>query len=70
MEMWFFIAAIVIAGSYFDHRCKMKNLELKVNNSEKVNFEEELLSIKHRLIVLEKIVTDRKFQLQDEIDNL
>jgi hypothetical protein len=70
MDFWFFIAAIVIAGGYFDHRVKMKNLEVKVDNSEKVNLEEELQSIKHRLVVLEKIVTDRRYQLEEEIDKL
>lgn len=70
MEFWFFIAVIAITFGYFDYRHKMKDLELKVNNSEKVNLEEELQSIKHRLVVLEKIVTDRRYQLEEEIDKL
>lgn len=59
-----------IVGDYFKQKAKMSALEKKVDSSEKVKLEEEIASIKHRLVVLEKIVTDKGYQLDEEISKL
>ncbi len=59
-----------VIGDYFKHKSKMTALEKKVDSSEKVKFEEEIASLKHRVVVLEKIVTDKGYQVSEEITNL
>ena len=41
-----------------------------LNNSEKKNMQKELAAVKGRLEVLEAIVTDKKYQLHQEINKL
>jgi len=59
-----------VVGDYFKQKAKMSALEKKVDSSERVKLDEEIISIKHRLVVLEKIVTDKGYQLEDEIERL
>ena len=64
------MSVLGVVGDYFKQKAKMSALEKKVDSSEKVQLEEEIASIKHRLVVLEKIVTDKGYQLQEEIEKL
>lgn len=59
-----------VIGDYFKHKAKIKSLEQKFDTSEKVQMQEEIASIKHRLVVLEKIVTDKGYQLNEEINKI
>lgn len=64
------MALLGTIGDYFKHKTKIASLERKVDSSEKVQLEEEITSIKHRLVVLEKIITDKGYQLDEEIEKL
>lgn len=74
MEWLFAIfLAMFVCGTiteYFKQKAKMGQLETKIDQSEKVNLQEEIDSIKHRLVVLEKIVTDKGYQVSEEIQRL
>lgn len=59
-----------IVGGYFDYRAKIKALEVKINNSEKISLIEENASIRHRLEVLEAIITDKGYELNDKISRI
>ena len=48
----------------------MAKANANLNNSEKLNLQNELAAVKGRLEVLEAIVTDRKYQLHQEITEL
>lgn len=53
-----------VAGRYI--RFRQRQLGARVDDE----FSDELEDVKQRVEVLEKIVTDRKFRLADEIDDL
>ncbi len=55
---------------YYAYKTRMTDIEGRIDNSEKINMQEEMASIKHRLVVLEKIVTDKGYQLHDEFEQL
>jgi len=59
-----------LVGGYLDYRAKIKALEAKINNSEKINLIEENKSIKHRLEVLEAIVTDKGYDISENISRI
>lgn len=59
---------IIVFG--FVYKIKLKEIESKVDNSEKVQFQAEIASMKHRIMTLERIVTDKGYQLDDEISKL
>lgn len=59
-----------ISYDYFKYKTKMKQLETKLQESEKVKMIDEMQSIKHRLVVLEKIITDKGYEVNEEIQNL
>jgi hypothetical protein len=48
----------------------MAKANANLNDSEKQNMQNELASVKNRLEVLEAIVTDKKYQLAQEITEL
>ncbi|ACA87907.1 hypothetical protein [Shewanella woodyi] len=48
----------------------MKQLEAKLQDSEKVKVIDELDSVKHRLVVLEKLITDKGYEVNEEIRKL
>lgn len=77
MEALYIIFGSLVAMSlfsaftdYFKHKAKMTALEKKVDSSEKVQFEEEIASLKHRVVTLEKIVTTKGYQVNEEIETL
>ncbi|MDX1304656.1 hypothetical protein [Photobacterium sp.] len=69
------IVAIVFAfiglNRYLQHIAKMKELELATSKERHAgssnDLEKEVQALKERVNVLEKIVTDRKYQLDEEI---
>lgn len=65
-----FVLPIVIYGTWTSHRKEMAKLNAHLNDSEKINLKNELASVKTRLEVLEAIVTDKKYQLAEEISEL
>ncbi len=68
------IVALIFIGifsyDFFKYKVKMKQLETRLNEAEKVKLFDEMQSIKHRLVVLEKIVTDKGYEVQEEIEKL
>ena len=59
-----------LSYDYFKYKTKMKELEAKLNESQKVKMSDEIGSMKHRLVVLEKIITDKGYEIDNEIDKL
>jgi hypothetical protein len=48
----------------------MANLNANLNDTEKENIKNELVAVKTKLEVLEAIITDKKYQLNQEITEL
>lgn len=65
-----FVLPIVIIGVWTTHKKEMAKLSASLNDSEKENIKNELVAVKTRLEVLEAIVTDKKYQLNQEITEL
>ncbi|MFT6154968.1 MAG: Na+-transporting methylmalonyl-CoA/oxaloacetate decarboxylase gamma subunit [Paraglaciecola sp.] len=65
-----FVLPIVMVGTWTSHKKEMAKANANLNNSEKENVLNELASVKGRLEVLEAIVTDKKYQLHQEIAEL
>lgn len=65
-----FVLPIVIYGTWSTHKKDMAKLSASLNDSEKENLKNELMAVKTRLEVLEAIVTDKKYQLNQEISEL
>ncbi|WP_394388513.1 hypothetical protein [Shewanella woodyi] len=59
-----------LSYDYFKYKTKMKQLEAKLQDSEKVKVIDELDSVKHRLVVLEKLITDKGYEVNEEIRKL
>lgn len=70
MDVFLFIIAIVLIGNFFSYKKEMAKLGTKVDHAEESAMKNELNNIKQRLIVLEKIVTDKNYDLNEEISNL
>ncbi|OLQ79048.1 hypothetical protein BIT28_14520 [Photobacterium proteolyticum] len=68
------IVAIVFTSiglqRYFKHRTEMKKLESEGSSSEVQQLRDELHTLQQRVGVLEKIVTDKGYQLKEEIKSL
>lgn len=65
-----FVLPIVFVGIWSSHKKEMAKANANLNNSEKENMQNELAAVKGRLEVLEAIVTDKKYQLHQEITAL
>ncbi|GAC16357.1 hypothetical protein [Aliiglaciecola lipolytica] len=67
-----FVLPIVILGMVFGHRQKMIEAKVKMNagSDEVTALAAELKSVKERLNTLEAIVTDDKYQLNQEFSKL
>jgi vacuolar-type H+-ATPase subunit I/STV1 len=70
--MFFFVLPIVIIGMVFSHKQKMaKSNALSNSGSDQIKaLQAELKSVKERLNTLEAIVTDDKYQLNQELSKL
>ena len=67
---WTFIAIIVIAGNYFNYKTTVAKLGDRMDDMEDSNLQKELDNIKQRLAVLEKIITDKNYDLNEEFSEL
>ena len=65
-----FVLPIVFISIWTSHKKEMLKLNANLNESEKQNMVNELAAVKKRLEVLEAIVTDKKYQLAQEISEL
>lgn len=65
-----FVLPIVFFGTWTTHKQKMREMESQIDHTEKDALKEELAGVKKRLEVLEAIVTDKKYQLDQEIREL
>lgn len=70
MDVFIFIVAIVLITNYFSYKKDMAKLGTKVDHVEDNAVKNELDNIKQRLIVLERIVTDKNYDLNEEISSL
>jgi hypothetical protein len=70
MDVFLFVIAIVLISNFFSYKKEMAKLGSKVDHVEDNAMKNELDNIKQRLIVLEKIVTDKNYELNEEISNL
>lgn len=69
-NFWFYIVLMVLIGSYFDYKKSLLKIDKKMNRMEDGAVQKELENIKQRLAVLERIVTDRNYELRDELSRL
>lgn len=60
----------IFGADFFKYRFRMKQLEAKIDSSDKMKLIDEVESMKHRLVVLEKIVTDKGYEVNEEINKL
>ena len=65
-----FVLPIVFVGIWTSHKKEMAKMNTELNNSEKQKIANEFEAVKARLEVLEAIVTDKKYQLNEEIERL
>ena len=65
-----FVLPIVFIGIWTSHKKDMAKMNLELGKSEKQNMLNEFAAIKSRLEVLEAIVTDKKYQLNEELEKL
>ncbi|MFT6267439.1 MAG: hypothetical protein ACJAVV_000237 [Alphaproteobacteria bacterium] len=68
--LFLFVLPITIIGIATTHKKNMAELKLKLGDSDAKMVASELASVKNRLEVLEAIVTDKKYQLNAEIEAL
>lgn len=65
-----FVLPIVFVGVYTSHKKEMAKMNIELGKSEKQNIANEFAAMKARLEVLEAIVTDKKYQLNEDINRL
>lgn len=70
MDVFIFIIVIVLITNFFTYKKDMAKLGTKVDHVEDSAMKNELNNIKQRLIVLERIVTDKNYDLNEELSNL
>lgn len=70
MDVFLFVIGIVLITNYFSYKKQMAKLGAKVDHVEDSAVKNELNNIKQRLNVLERIVTDKNYDLNEEISNL
>jgi len=74
-SMPFLVAIVAIIGgllySAYEQKVKLQLAKEKNKTSEhEQNLAKEVALLKERIVVLEKIVTDKNYSLKDEIDSL
>lgn len=65
-----FCGVMGLAGMYFEHKKSQMKLQAKLSDMEHGQVHKELAEIKQRLVVLERIVTDRGYSLNEEFATL
>jgi|ADGO01.1.fsa_nt_gi hypothetical protein len=61
-----FCAVMGLAGMYFEHRKAQMKLQAKLTEMQQGDVQKELAAIKQRLVVLERIITDKGYHLNEE----
>ncbi|MDO9478089.1 MAG: hypothetical protein Q8S94_03635 [Pseudohongiella sp.] len=69
-NFWFYIVLIVLITQYFEYRKGMTKLDRKVSSISENEIQKELENVKQRLVVLERIVTDKNYDLNDELSKI
>lgn len=69
-NFWFYIVLIVLITQYFEYRKSMTKLDRKVSSISDNEVQKELDNVKQRLIVLERIVTDKNYDLNEELSKI
>lgn len=70
MEIFAFIVLIVLIIQFFEYRKSMAKLKAKVGEVNDSQLQKELENVKQRLIVLERIVTDKNYDLNEEFGKI
>ncbi|HDZ09445.1 hypothetical protein [Pseudohongiella sp.] len=70
MEVFTFIVLIVLITQFFEYRKSMAKLNAKVGEANDSQVQKELENVKQRLIVLERIVTDKNYDLNEEFGKI
>jgi hypothetical protein len=69
-NFWFYIVLIVLITQYFEYRKSMTKLDRKVSSISDNEIQKELDNVRQRLIVLERIVTDKNYDLNEELSKI
>lgn len=69
-NFWFYIVLIVLITQYFEYRKSMTKLNHKVTSISENEIQKELDNVRQRLAVLERIVTDKNYDLNDELHRI
>lgn len=69
-NFWFYIVLIVLITQYFEYRKSMTKLNHKVGSISDNEIRKELENVRQRLAVLEGIVTDKNYDLNDELHRI
>lgn len=70
LTLFGFVLPIVFAGIWTTHKKEMADAASQLDDSEKRALQAQLKHVTERLQVLEAIVTDQKYQLNQEIAEL
>jgi Na+-transporting methylmalonyl-CoA/oxaloacetate decarboxylase gamma subunit len=68
--LFLFVLPITLFGIFTGHRKEMMKMNAKLGSSEIDNVKNELEAVKARLEVVEAIVTDKQYQLNQELASL
>lgn len=68
--LFMFVLPITLIGIFTSHKKEMTKLKLQLGDTQAQNVENEMEAVKSRLEVLEAIVTDKKYQLNAELEEL
>ncbi|HBN14991.1 hypothetical protein QGM61_03080 [Pseudohongiella sp. SYSU M77423] len=70
MEVFTFIVLIVLITQFFEYRKSMAKLNAKMSEVNESAVQKELDAVKQRLVVLERIVTDKGYELREELGRI
>jgi hypothetical protein len=70
LMIFIFVLCISGMGMFTDYRKQQLKMMDKMNDMESGALQKELAAIKQRLAVLEKIITDKRYDLDEEINLL
>jgi hypothetical protein len=65
-----FCFAVSALGMFFDYRKQQLKMMTRLNEIEQSTLQKELVGVKQRLAVLEKIITDKRYDLEEELSSL
>lgn len=68
--MWGSILLIVLVSSFVEYKKSLLQMKAKLNDFEESVVVKELESVKARLAVLEIIITDKSYDLREEMERL